>query len=832
MQNYDEKIDWAGFYTSRIVNGAVKGDEVIGLCPFHEDKDPSFNANVQTGVWKCHGCDRRGNGQTFLQEHENMSAEDALELLHGLAGIKKKRKSYTVDDYAKAKKLPVSFLKDLGVVNGKTGISIPYYAEDGSVISRRQRYGDTGSGPRFTWSKGSKVNLYGLWRLPQIRKEGYVILVEGESDCHTLWFHGFPALGAPGATVFQEGWVNLLHKLDVYVFQEPDVSGETFVRKVSEALVRREWRGKVYRLNLIDAKDPSELHCKSPEKFEEYWRSVIEQAEEVDFHQAAGKPEDVIPDAPVQLRQPPNWRFRADGIFMIHEKTGLPVCISRIPILLSRRIKSIETGMERIEICYRRDNQWHHAIFNRSTLFQSRTITQLSDLGITVTSENSKSLVKFLFDLEAENIDLLDRAECVEQLGWHGKRFVPGDKDLVVDVDMSMRRYLDAYYPEGTMDDWLTTIRPHRKNLLFRFILAAAVAAPLLRLIKHRIFLIHIWGETRIGKTAALKAALSAWGDPDRLIASFYATQVGLERLAGFFRDLPLGVDEKQVDTKLFSENLTYMLSMGAGKVRGTKTGGIQPAQTWRTIVITTGEEPLSAVSSHSGMYSRLLEIYGHLFENETEARQLHNVTSFGHAGPAFIQHVMKTPVNEIQERYEKFDKQFNKWLGGGKHQPQHISAVAVVAMADSYLSQWLFEENEETAEGKALDMGVEVIKTLHTARETMDMVKQAYDFIQQWLASNSEQFGPDARNPRFGAVDRDDPDRVYVYPYILRKALKDENFNDQSVLQGLMKRGLLPGVKDTPSVVRKIEGRSVRVIPFDVEPKQEEEAESRWWND
>jgi putative DNA primase/helicase len=39
--------------------------------------------------------------------------------------------------------------------------------------------------------------LYGLWRLEKIRRVGWVVLVEGESDTQTLWIHGIPALGIP-----------------------------------------------------------------------------------------------------------------------------------------------------------------------------------------------------------------------------------------------------------------------------------------------------------------------------------------------------------------------------------------------------------------------------------------------------------------------------------------------------------------------------------------------------------------------------------------------------------------------------------------------------------
>jgi putative DNA primase/helicase len=43
-----------------------------------------------------------------------------------------------------------------------------------------------------------KTSLYGLWRLDQACAAGYVVMVEGASECHTLWFHGVPAIGLPG----------------------------------------------------------------------------------------------------------------------------------------------------------------------------------------------------------------------------------------------------------------------------------------------------------------------------------------------------------------------------------------------------------------------------------------------------------------------------------------------------------------------------------------------------------------------------------------------------------------------------------------------------------
>ena len=827
MAQYDEKINWADFYSQRIKETAVEGNEIMGLCPFHDDTNPSFSANTENSMWICYGCGKKGNAQTFIELMENVSPSEAVEHLNKIAGIKAKSgpKQYTVEDYAKAKKLPADFLRNLGIKNAKTGITIPYYDESRSVISNRQRYGDSGGGPRFTWSRGSKVNLYGLWWLTQIRERGYVVLVEGESDSHTLWYYKVPALGVPGASVFQPAWAELLHGLKVYVFKEPDVSGETFMKKIADSFVKagRSREDGTYVVELIDAKDPSDLHCKDPEKFEEYWKKATEMAEEFDFEShVAGQSSSSLPDAPVQLKHPPDWVVNNDGIYTIHEKTGLPICICRTPVVITRRLRSIETDSEKIEISFRRDGKWNYAIVERSTLFQSRSITSLADLGITVTSENARYLVRFLSALEAENIEQLERAECVTQLGWYGDRFIPGHAgNLVVDVDYSTRKWIGAYYQEGSFEEWRELINPLRENYIFRFLMATALAAPLLRILGHRIFIVHNWGETRIGKTAALKAALSVWGQPDGLLTSFYATRVGIERLAGFFKDLPLGIDERQVSTesKEFADNLAYMISLGTSMVRGTKTGGLQSQQSWKTIAMTTGEEPLTRQVSHSGMHSRVLEIYGSPFKNEKQAQKLHGLSSFGWAGPEFIKRILDTSKEELLERYNYMNDVLAKVME--KNIGSHVTATALVCMADSFVSEWIFGEEEGV--DFALLMGHEISQLLVKALD-VDLAERAFDFVRDWVLSNETQFTEEARSPRFGYID--EFGRFYVYPQLLKEALERTGFSYRSVMKLMRDRGyiLTDGDDDKRySVVRRMGDVVARFIIINIRQEDEE---------
>jgi len=64
-----------------------RGNDLVGLCPFHGEKTPSFHVHPDKGYFKCFGCDARGDAFTFLQRLENLSFPDALRALAKRAGV-------------------------------------------------------------------------------------------------------------------------------------------------------------------------------------------------------------------------------------------------------------------------------------------------------------------------------------------------------------------------------------------------------------------------------------------------------------------------------------------------------------------------------------------------------------------------------------------------------------------------------------------------------------------------------------------------------------------------------------------------------------------------
>ena len=85
----------SGFVTLR-----KRGVNYVGLCPFHNEKTPSFYVSPSKGICKCFSCGKGGNAIHFLMEHEQMSFQDAAEWLANKYGIPFKKRELTDSEKA------------------------------------------------------------------------------------------------------------------------------------------------------------------------------------------------------------------------------------------------------------------------------------------------------------------------------------------------------------------------------------------------------------------------------------------------------------------------------------------------------------------------------------------------------------------------------------------------------------------------------------------------------------------------------------------------------------------------------------------------------------
>jgi putative DNA primase/helicase len=234
-----ERLNFEAFYLDELQNlKPTSGDNHQALCPFHDDKNPSLSVNFKTGLFKCFACEAQGDVFEFYMRRHGVEFKEALAELGQRAGVAPETKntgylSLTLKEFALGKRLPEDFLRSQGIKenrfpDGVISTDFHYQDQAGKLMAIRHRFGNTGA-KKFRWRKGDKVRLYGLWKWEKIVNAGWVLLVEGETDCLTCWQHGLPALGLPGKKTWKRCAASLgvealeeLRHLEVYLWQEPD----------------------------------------------------------------------------------------------------------------------------------------------------------------------------------------------------------------------------------------------------------------------------------------------------------------------------------------------------------------------------------------------------------------------------------------------------------------------------------------------------------------------------------------------------------------------------------------------------------------------------------
>ena len=177
---------------------------------------------------------------------------------------------------AEHKKLPSEFLARLGVNDHLGGVAIRYYDDAGDEIVIKRRTDVVARNGSY-WPGGTKLAAYGLWKIHEARKVGFVILVEGESDCWALWHHGLPALGLPGSGTAQTLTAEALERHRDPLRPSRAGPGRRAVCRQRRGPARQlHFAGRAFEIQMPDRlKDPADLHKDNPERFKERMETVI-----------------------------------------------------------------------------------------------------------------------------------------------------------------------------------------------------------------------------------------------------------------------------------------------------------------------------------------------------------------------------------------------------------------------------------------------------------------------------------------------------------------------------------------------------------------------------
>lgn len=457
------------------------------------------------------------------------------------------------------------------------------------------------------------------------------------------------------------------------------------------------------------------------------------------------------------------------------------------PIMPVLRLVNIDTGAEKLQIAYRKGKQWRKVIAEKGVLASANKILELANVGVAVTSESAKHLVQYFYDLESLNYDRIPEKNSVSRLGWiEDEGFSPYVEELVFDGDANFRTFFESVKKRGSMEKWLGMARGIRQKSVFaRVILASAFASVLVKPLGGLPFFVHLWGGTESGKTVGLMLAASVWANPEigRFIHTFNSTAVGREKSAAFVNSLPLILDELQIvkDKREFDKDI-YMLSEGAGRTRGTKSGGVDKTPTWANCILTSGEMPITGAGSGGGAVNRIIEIECRekLFEDPRGVADTVR-KNYGFAGRAFVEHLQQ---DGAMERAADLFKRYSVQLGEGDTTEKQAMAAALVLTADNLATEWIFED------GRALTAG-EISEFLRT-KASVSAHERGYQYLCETISQNANKFlGGDAPvSDVWGRLE--DDDTAIVIRKVFDSICADGGYNAQALLSWLAQNNYL----------------------------------------
>lgn len=148
---------------------------------------------------------------------------------------------------------------------------------------------------------------------------------------------------------------------------------------------------------------------------------------------------------------------------------------------------------------------------------------------------------------------------------------------------------------KGTLQDWQKKVsEPALHSTRLMFGICAALAAPLLPIVGVKSTIFHFFGKKGKGKTSILRAAISVFGDEDRLL-TWNATGNGLEGLAQFHNNQPLALDEIGQATQQALDSV-YDLTNEIERARKTRDAKLRKPTRWKINILSTGEHSLTGI--------------------------------------------------------------------------------------------------------------------------------------------------------------------------------------------------------------------------------------------
>ena len=502
-----------------------------------------------------------------------------------------------------------------------------------------------------------------------------------------------------------------------------------------------------------------------------------------------------------------DWLATTQGVCSRNYENGRIDTACYHPILPIERLKNLETGEEQIKLAYKRNRKWEEIIVPKTVITSANKIVSLSSRGISVTSETSRSLVRFLADVENANDEEIKLQYSTSKLGWIKNTFIPYDQEILFDGDARFGQISESVQMMGDRDKWFDCVRDIRKDnrTETKFLLAASFSSVLIQLLSGLPYFVDLWGETEGGKTVVLMLAASVWANPDEstYIKDYKGTEVGLEAVCDLLNNLPLILDDTSKKNRRIEENfegLVYDLCSGKGKTRSNKEIGVNRESHWRNCILTNGERPLSSYVTQGGAINRILELEsGKSIFRDVRGTLETIKNNYGYAGKEFIDVINTLGTDKIKSIHKEI---LAKLDSDTKMQKQSLS-LSIILTADKIATDYLFKD------GEYLDF--DSVKSVLIDKDELSDNERCYRFLLDKIAMNPSKFDSDVKNTeKWGIIENG---YAVIYTTAFSELCQAGKFSRASFLSWASKNDIIARDGDHLSKIKSFGGAKIRCV-------------------
>lgn len=385
------------------------------------------------------------------------------------------------------------------------------------------------------------------------------------------------------------------------------------------------------------------------------------------------------------------------------------------------------------------------------SLNQALSISQLENLnlyGMDIHSLNKTIVLKQI----RNGLNGLQSSFYHTQMGFskHQEKLVFKHYKLLGTSNNVNSNYGGSYNiePLGTLECWMDMFNKEVRGYIpLELAVVFGLSAPIIGLIGDQIHtnsqLIHLVGNSSVGKTTALQLAVSTFGSPvispDSLLLTYNATQNSLIAKLSGNMGVPMALDEASMIPNKDWTDFLYIVTCGEDKERMTKELKLVQRNSFRTVVLSSGEYSIvSKAANNMGIHGRVLEYSGVKWTKDSNnSNSIKSVCSanYGLIGPLFVEELMKLSQESLIRTHHNLQKKIQKRLKNSQIRDR-IAQKLGVYMLTAYIAKQKLELDLDL--NGILDF---IIENENRKITDIDIAVKAYEYINEVYSKNPHRF-------------------------------------------------------------------------------------------